>query len=61
MRAIRALGRRTLYLQSTWAACGAGNTGTAAALFVFGRDSRSRAYRYNNYYDLQSMAGSQYS
>jgi hypothetical protein len=34
MHAMNALGRRTLNLQNTWAACGAGITGTAAALFV---------------------------
>jgi hypothetical protein len=54
MRAMNALGRRSLYLQNTWAACGAGITGTAAALFVLPSASVGRAYPYNNYYDLRN-------
>jgi hypothetical protein len=61
MHAIKALGRRTLYLQNAWAACGAGITGTAAALFVLRLDSHRRAYPYNNYYDLRNRARAQYS
>ena len=52
MRAMTALGRSTLYLQKTWAACGAGLTGPAAALFIR-RESPRRAYPYTNYYDLR--------
>jgi hypothetical protein len=61
MRAMNALGRRSLYLQNPWAACGAGITGTAAALFVLPFASICRAYPYNNYYDLRIAPGSQYS
>jgi hypothetical protein len=55
MRAMNALGRGTLYLQMTWAARGAGITGTAAALFAFPLEFP------NHYYDLSSTPRSQYS
>jgi hypothetical protein len=61
MRAMNALGRRSLYLQTAWAACGAGIIGTAAALFLFTCASMRRAYPYNNYYDLRNAPGSHYS
>ena len=61
MHAMNALGRRTLYLQNIWAACGAGVTGTAAALFLVARESHRRAYPYNNYYDLRNAADCHYS
>jgi hypothetical protein len=60
MHAMNALGCRTLNLMNTWAVCGVGITGTAAALFV-ARESRRRAYPYNNYYDLRNAAGCHYS
>jgi hypothetical protein len=60
MRAMNALGRRPFCLQNLWAACGAGITGTAAALFISSESPR-QSYPYNNYYDLRNVAVSQYS
>jgi hypothetical protein len=60
MRAMNALGRRTFCLQYHWAACGAGITGPAAALFI-PLESLRRAYPYNNYYDLRNARGCHYT
>ena len=51
MRAMNALGRITVCLQFSWAARGAGITGTAAAFFI----------PHNNYYDLRSAVSCRYS